>query len=626
MQEVFALFKPSVDAHTLGLDSMASLLEDCGYRVRIGPDRIARALDQIQYEAKRRLIITWLKNSGAVQVGLSYRLDPIQAVRLLGYLVAGLKQNKLLSYQGGLIRGIYFAGLPKACALAKEEHRGLVRTFQGGESVRETLQKLNIPEERFPAGVLESSSYDDWRLDFGRELVASDSYRSFRPFRPSYPNYGTKDDSLEKRLAAHRRQSPFRPLMRAHVGPYSASAGRRESVREFFSWARDLAQAGFLDILSIGTSQLTQSNFGEDWGEKPNGGGVPINSAQEYREAWEHSRPLLLRTYAGTKNISELARLHEEALNICWHALSFWWFNQLDGRGPYHLLENLREHVRAAAVIAEMGKPLEANVPHHFAFRGADDVTYVVAAYLGAKLAKKMGIRTFIFQNMLNTPRSTWGVQDLAKSRAALALLRQLEDPHFKVLLQPRAGLDYFRPDLKEAKAQLAAVTALMDDLDPWDEFSPPLIHVVSYSEGVHLATPPVINESIQITQQALKEYRELRKKGEIEDMDKNPGVQERQAELVQTAGQVISALEKQVPRLYSAEGFYKIFVAGFLPTPYLWNQAEEYRQARKWRTKPHRGGIILVDQTGRPVDVETRINDALGRLKFAEYALAQRM
>lgn len=52
------------------------------------------------------------------------------------------------------------------------------------------------------------------------------------------------------------------------------------------------------------------------------------------------------------------------------------------------------------------------NVPHHFAFRGCDDVTYIVSAYISAKMAKLAGNKFFILQNMLNTPRSTWGVQD----------------------------------------------------------------------------------------------------------------------------------------------------------------------------------------------------------------------
>ena len=51
-----------------------------------------------------------------------------------------------------------------------------------------------------------------------------------------------------------------------------------------------------------------------------------------------------------------------------------------------------------------------------------------------------------------------------------LTLVKSLEDSNFKVILQPRAGLDYFKPDLEETKVQLAAVTALMDDIDPHNE------------------------------------------------------------------------------------------------------------------------------------------------------------
>jgi hypothetical protein len=40
----------------------------------------------------------------------------------------------------------------------------------------------------------------------------------------------------------------------------------------------------------------------------------------------------------------------------------------------------------------------------------------------------------------------------------------------------------------RKAKAQLAAVTAMMDDIEPQDEGSPQIIHVVSYSEAFRLA------------------------------------------------------------------------------------------------------------------------------------------
>lgn len=77
-----------------------------------------------------------------------------------------------------------------------------------------------------------------------------------------------------------------------------------------------LVTSGFLDILSIGTSQLTQSNFGEDWQDKPNHGGVPLNSPEEFAAVWQAARPMLIRTYAGTKNILTLAQMYEETIHI----------------------------------------------------------------------------------------------------------------------------------------------------------------------------------------------------------------------------------------------------------------------------------------------------------------------
>ena len=270
-----------------------------------------------------------------------------------------------------------------------------------------------------------------------------------------------------------------------------------------------------------------------------------------------------------------------------------------------------------------MQRPFEANVPHHFAFRGADDVTYIVSAYLSAKLAKKMGIRTFILQNMLNTPRSTWGIQDLAKSRAMLTLVKGLEDENFRVILQPRAGLDYFKPDLEEAKIQLAAVTALMDDIDPHDETSPPIIHVVSYSEACHLATPDIINDSIKITQYSLQKYRQMRRDDRIEDMSRRLDIKERMIELIDSAKTVISGIEDSIMDPYSAQGFYKIFAAGFLPVPYLWGEVDEFKHAKFWRTKPVKGGLKVVDKEDKPVSYDKVVDYAKNNIKEIEKRIA---
>ncbi len=622
----YGFIKPAVDAHTMGVYSAAELLRDCGYEVIVADDVVSRAISDYKYELRRKVVIDWLVSNDIKRLGISYRLDQDDAVNMMGYIVEAMKNAKLMKFQGGQIEILFFAGLPQTCQIIDKKFNGLVRTFIGGESAKDTLIKMGVSQDRIPVDIHEGSKYDDSLLDFGKQIIDRQEYWNYKPIdRSNYPEFGTKNDSVLKRLN-YNREGSFAPLMRAHVGPYSSSATRIELVNEFLSWAKALAKTKYLDILSIGSSQLTQSNFGEDWTGKSNGGGVPVNSPAEYDMIWQASRPLLVRTYAGTKNIPSLAQIHEQTLNICWHALSLWWFNKLDERGPYDVYTNLKQHIDTIKYIAKTGKPFEANVPHHFAFRGADDVTYIVSAYLAAKLAKKMGIKVFILQNMLNTPRLTWGIQDLAKSRAMIKLVKSLEDANFKVLLQPRAGLDYFKPDLYEARIQLAAVTALIDDIDPHNEMSPPIIHVVSYSEASHLATPDIVNESIQITQHSLKEYRKMRKLNKVDDMSKNHDVNERTQILYEEAKKVIFAIEKNIINPYSPEGFYTIFASGFLPTPYLWSETEEFKHAKNWRTKPVKGSVKIVDEENNIIKAEKRIEIAKSNIKDANYNLRMRL
>ena len=356
------------------------------------------------------------------------------------------------------------------------------------------------------------------------------------------------------------------------------------------------AQAQQPDVLTMGTSQLSQSAFGEAWGQRINGGGVPINSIAEFEKVYELSRPMLVRTYAGTKNIPQLAEIYEKHLNMGWHALSFWWFNELDERGPYDLLTNLEQHIATLKYIASTNKPFEANVSHHFAFRGGDDLTYLVSAYLAAKLAKLNGIKVFVLQNMLNTPRLTSGINDIAKARALLKLVRSLEDKNFKVVYQPRAGLDYFKPDKHYAKIQLAAISALMDDVEPNNIHSPEVVHVVSYSEALELATPSIINESLQITKHSINEYRKL-KQNERYIAPFETEIQYLTKQLHDDAFKLIGAIETSIPKPYSALGFYQIFASGFLIAPYLWKNRETFPHTINWETRTVSGRVKVMDQ-----------------------------
>ena len=173
--------------------------------------------------------------------------------------------------------------------------------------------------------------------------------------------------------------------------------------------------------------------------------------------------------------------------------------------------------------------------------------------------------------------------------------------------MQTRAGLDYFKPDIEKAKIQLAAVTAMMDDIDPYNEFSPDIIHVVSYSEALFLATPDIIDDSIKITLSALSKYRALKRRGDTPDT-LTADILSRIETLEVSARSVISEMEKNIYNLYSPEGFYLAFTAGWLPVPDLWNKSSEFDMAREWKTIIFQGGKYLTDNVGIMPD-SVRIN-----------------
>lgn len=595
--DIFGFIKPLVDVHTMGIFTISNLLRDCGYKTLIAEEDVAEAVENIHKLNNYSLVKKWILDNHINRLGFSYRLDPKDGCDYFMSLYEHLKGDRMMKEDGGPLKEISFAGLPDTCEMISAKTNKEVLVFKGNETPVESLRMYKVPENILPPSLINDNPYDNMRWDFAKQLIASERYKLELPLdHLGYLECGKENDSFVARLEYARKKHAL-PIIRTHSGPYNPN--RLEALKEYNSWCRTLAQSQLLDVLSIGSSQLTQAHFGENWEGLPNGGGVPVNSEMEYRIIKENARPMLVRTYSGTKDVPMLARIHEKALNISWHALSFWWFDELDGRGNNSLLDNLKEHFDAIRYIVTTGKPVEPNVPHHFAFRGSDDISYIISGYLAAKACKKLGVKHLILQNMLNTPKYTWGVQDLAKGRTMLKLVRGLEDNNFKVSLQSRAGLDYFAPDLEYAKIQLAAVTCLMDDIEPENNDSPEIIHVVNYCEAVRLATPPIIKESIQITLNALKEYRIARAMGKVPNMKYDRDVMERTEVLYSEAQGAIELLERNISNLYTPEGFYKVFNEGFLPVPYLMDQNRKFKKATQYQTAIKNGGISVIDENG---------------------------
>jgi len=612
----FGIVKPSVDAHVLGVTSIGAMLADLGTEVVYAPAEVCRACDHPEGRQESALIESWIRGERLTRLGFSYRLSAEDGADLFARLVRQLERGALFSDQGGPLRAVYFAGLPAACRLARERVPRVAAVFDGEELPQETLGKLGIRASGATGESARSLSYDSDRLAFGEQLVRRADYLSLPPLdHGGYAEFGGSRDGVVARLS-HGAGAAALPLYRAHMGQYLSD--REKAVRLFLGQVRELAASGQLDVLSIGTSQLSQSRFGEEWGDSANGGGVPLATPEELAATWSAARPMLVRSYAGTRDLVTMARMNEQTIHNAWHALSIWWFCQTDNRGPYPLRENLEQMAAALRYIASVGTPFEPNVPHHFAFRGADDATYVVSGYVAARFAKAVGIRCLIAQNMLNTPKYTWGVQDLAKSRALLRLLRELAGADFPVVLETRAGLDSLSVDPFRAKAQLAAVTALMDDIEPRNMDSPGIIHVVSWTEATRFADPAVIAESVQICRQSLSEYRALRRRGLIDDMTEDAEVEARTEELVTEARAVIRAIETSIRDPWTPAGLYRMFAAGFLPVPYLWECRAELPHAVDWHTRLLRGAVRLVDERGVPLTAAQRVEKAVGALRDA--------
>ena len=155
-----------------------------------------------------------------------------------------------------------------------------------------------------------------------------------------------------------------------------------------------------------------------------------------------------------------------------------------------------------------------------------------------------------------------------------------------------------------------------MDDLEPENNNSPEIIHVVNYSEAVRLATPPIIKDSIKITLSALHEYRMARSLGKIPNMKYDSEVKEREEALYTEAKDSILMMEKAVPNLYTPEGFYKVFVEGFLPVPYLMDQHRKFPKATMWHTAIKNGGIRVVDDDGKVIYTTDRYRKIISQMQ----------
>ncbi|NMC83858.1 MAG: methionine synthase, partial [Anaerolineaceae bacterium] len=366
-----------------------------------------------------------------------------------------------------------------------------------------------------------------------------------------------------------------------------------------------IARAEVLDVFSLGTDQDAQENFFHPERQNPRArgaGGVPVRSADDYRLLYAASRSgnfPLMRAYSGTDDFIRLAEVLVDTIHNAWCAIPLFWFNQMDGRGPWNLQNSIREHQKVMRWYGEHNIPVELNEPHHWGMRDAPDVVFVVAAYLAAYNARAFGVRDYIAQFMFNSPAATADAMDLAKMLAILKMIEPLSGPDFRIWKQTRTGLLSYPLQPAAARAHLAASIYVQMALHPH------IVHIVGHTEADHAATADDVIEACQMAQRAIENA--LRG---APDMLADPHVQARAEELESEARITLDALrviarEDSLDPLTDPVVLASAVSLGILDAPQLRNNPFARGEID---TRIIDGKCLAVDANGRPLDERQRL------------------
>lgn len=524
--------------HVAGVSNFLRLAEAAGWKtVFLGPAvPVAEVLRAArQYQA--------------ALVGVSYRLTPETGERLLGEFAEA----------------------------ADELHSNGVRfAFAGTPPVAERARMLGFFEKIF-----DGSEPPEAVLAYLKGQPAGDK---------------SEKDFPQTAIERIRWKSPY-PLLRHHFGLPTMPAT--------LDGIQKIAQTQALDVISLGIDQDAQENFfhpERQEARRKGAGGVPVRSPEDYRALHAASRRgnyPLLRTYSGTDDFIRLAEVYVETINIAWAAIPLFWFNQMDGRGPWDLAGSIQEHQKVMAWYGQRGLPVELNEPHHWGMRDASDVTYVVAAYLSAYNARAFGVQDYIAQFMFNSPPGLSDAMDLAKMLAILDLIEPLSGPQFRLWRQTRTGLLSYPLNPAAARAHLAASVYLQMALKPH------IVHVVGHTEADHAATADDVIEACGLARRAIENAL-----GGQPDMTADPLIQTRRTQLASEAQHTLQAIQSLagpgVPDpLTDPITLANSVKTGILDAPQLKNSAFARGQAR---TRILGGACLAVDPTGRPLTEAQRL------------------
>lgn len=534
--------------HVAGVMNFLRLAEAAGWRtVFLGP---AVATEDVLAAARRE---------DADLVGVSYRLTPETGERLLGEFAEAADELR----ESGV--RFAFGGTPPVAERAKAL-QFFERVFDGSEPVEAVL------------GYLKGQN------------IAGESSQQF------------PQTAIER----IRWKSPY-PILRHHFG--------LPTMEDTLAGIEKIAEAQALDVISLGIDQDAQENFYHPERQDPRrkgAGGVPVRSEADYRALYAASRRgnfPLLRAYSGTDDFIRLAEMYADTIHIAWCAIPLFWFNQMDGRGPWDLEGSIREHQQVMQWYGARGIPVELNEPHHWGMRDASDAVFVAAAFLSAYNARAFGVQDYIAQMMFNSPPGLSDKMDLAKMLTALDLITPLAltpapsprgrgENGFRIWKQTRIGLLSHPLDPEAARGHLAASTYLQMSLRPH------IYHIVGHTEAHHAATADDVIVASRVARRAIENALGA------PDLTADPIVARRRAELAAETNAILDAIRAlagpdAADPFTDAATLARAVTSGILDAPQLVNNKFGRGEVR---TRIVDGACVSVDGTGNPISERERI------------------
>jgi len=448
---------------------------------------------------------------------------------------------------------------------------------------------------------------------FGGTPPVAERARSLGFFNAIFDGYQTREDIIaylrgetseikseevypQTTIERIQWKAPF-PILRHHYG--------QPTMEATLSGIRKIADSRLLDVVSLGIDQDAQENFFNPECQNPQrfgAGGVPVRTVEDYQALYEASRSgnyPLLRTYTGTDDFLRLAEMVVDTIHNAWCAVPLFWFNDMDGRGPWNLQGSIEQHQQVMAWYGKRGIPVELNESHHWGMRDASDVTFVVSAYLAAYNARAFGVGDHIVQMMFNSPPGVADRMDLAKMLALLEMIGSLENKNFRIWRQTRTGLLSFPLQPDAARAHLAASIYVQMAVKPH------IVHIVGHTEAHHAASAEDIIDACHMARRVI----ENALNGQP-DLTADPVVQERKEHLIREAHITLDAIRSQHKDsgevLTSLVTLTRAVQIGILDAPHLKNNPYARGEVR---TQIINGGCEAVDNNGNSLSEAERIS-----------------